>query len=225
MNYWETYSPVVTWAVIRILLVLVLMYNWYTTQIDFILAYPQADVECDIYMKIPKDFVIDGHTRKTHALKLLKNVYGQKQAGRVWNRYLHNSLLAMGWRQSKADDCLYYKGRVVFVVYVDDGILVSPDQSFIEEELTLIRTKFNISVEGDISDYVGFNVQRTDDGKIRMTQPNIIKSIMKEMGFNEDTKEKKTPAFHVYADADFGGLWDREANNFQVTDWIYNSVC
>jgi hypothetical protein len=97
---------VVTWAEIRVLLVLVVMFDWYTTQIDFVLAYPQADVECDLYMQIHKDFTIDGHTRTTHALKLIKNLYGQKKAGRVWNKYLHNSLLDMGWRQSQADDCL-----------------------------------------------------------------------------------------------------------------------
>jgi uncharacterized protein with PQ loop repeat len=55
-NYWETYAPVISWEVIRILLVLVIMFDWYTTQIDFVLAYPQVDMECDLYMKIPKDF-------------------------------------------------------------------------------------------------------------------------------------------------------------------------
>jgi hypothetical protein len=56
VNYWETYAPVVTWAAIRLVLVLSMMYEWETVQIDFVLAYPQADVECDLYMKIPKGF-------------------------------------------------------------------------------------------------------------------------------------------------------------------------
>jgi Reverse transcriptase (RNA-dependent DNA polymerase) len=56
INYWETYSPVVTWASIRHLLILTLMYGWNTRQIDFVLAYPQAEGECNIYMRIPRDF-------------------------------------------------------------------------------------------------------------------------------------------------------------------------
>jgi hypothetical protein len=122
VNYWETYAPVVTWAAIRIVLVQTLMHEWSTVQIDFVLAYPQADFECDIYMKIPRDFEVYGKTRKTHALKLIKNLYGQKQAVRVWNKYLHSTLLKLGWKQIRADDCLYYKREVIFVVYVDDGI-------------------------------------------------------------------------------------------------------
>jgi Reverse transcriptase (RNA-dependent DNA polymerase) len=122
-------------------------------------------------------------------------LYGQRQAGRVWNQHLHSALLELGWKQSKVDDCLYYKGKVVFVVYVDDGILVSPDSNQIQVELSTMRERFNISVEGTISDYVGVNVERTEDGKIHMSQPNIIRSILKELNFNDDTKEKSTPAY------------------------------
>jgi Reverse transcriptase (RNA-dependent DNA polymerase) len=218
VNYWETYAPVVTWAAIRIVLVLVLLYKWSSVQNNFVLAYPQADVECDLYMKIPKDFVIDGCTRKTHALKLIKNLYGQKQAGWVWNQHLHSALLEIEWKQSRADDCLYYKNKVVFVVYVDDGILVSPDDNQLQVELSALREKFNISVEGSISDYVGVNVERTEDGKIHMSQPKIIRSILKELNFNDDTKEKSAPAYSSTV------LKDGKKNEAHNADWNYRRV-
>jgi Reverse transcriptase (RNA-dependent DNA polymerase) len=75
VNYWETYAPVVTWAAIRLLLVLALMYRWHTVQIDFVLAYPQAPVECPLYMKIPKGFQIQNGNRDTHVLRILRNLY------------------------------------------------------------------------------------------------------------------------------------------------------
>jgi Reverse transcriptase (RNA-dependent DNA polymerase) len=90
------------------------MHGWSTRQIDFILAYPQAKVECDLYMRIPKGFTIGKGSNKTHVLKLVQNLYGQKQAGRIWNKHLHHILLELGWVQSKVDDCLYYKGDVLF---------------------------------------------------------------------------------------------------------------
>jgi len=34
--------------------------NWYTRQLDFLLAYTQADIERDLYMKIPAGFVVAG---------------------------------------------------------------------------------------------------------------------------------------------------------------------
>jgi len=66
--------------------------NWHTRQLDFVLAFTQADIERDLYMKLPAGFTVPGRTiteqdRRDYVLKLEKNLYGQKQAGRVW--YLH----------------------------------------------------------------------------------------------------------------------------------------
>ena len=59
-----------------------------------------------MYMKIPRGFKIKGHDQSTHVLKLKKNIYGQKQAGRVWNQYLNAKLLQLGWKRSGIDDCV-----------------------------------------------------------------------------------------------------------------------
>jgi Reverse transcriptase (RNA-dependent DNA polymerase) len=104
-------------------------YFWHSIQINFILAYPQADVESALYMHIPKGFAIKGGNRKTHVVKILKNLYGQKQAGRVWNQHLHKALIKLGWIQS----------NIMFVVYIHDGIFLSPNKEHIMEELQLLQ--------------------------------------------------------------------------------------
>lgn len=53
IDYWETFSPVVQWFAIRFVLILSLLHKWHTRQVDFVLAYPQADIETDMYMQIP----------------------------------------------------------------------------------------------------------------------------------------------------------------------------
>jgi Reverse transcriptase (RNA-dependent DNA polymerase) len=90
-------------------------------------------------MKIPKGFTIGTGYNKTHVLKLIQNIYGQKQAGRIWNKYLHRILLELGWVQSKVDNCLYYKGDILFLVYVNDGILVAPVDEHIKNELKIFE--------------------------------------------------------------------------------------
>ena len=45
IHYWDTYAPVVTWFAICLMLTLVLLHRWSTLMVDFVLAYPQADVE------------------------------------------------------------------------------------------------------------------------------------------------------------------------------------
>uniref|UniRef100_UPI00293D8CF2 reverse transcriptase domain-containing protein n=1 Tax=Janthinobacterium sp. TaxID=1871054 RepID=UPI00293D8CF2 len=50
VNYWETYAPVIAWTTIRLFLILAYMNRWGTRQVDFVLAYPQADIECTMFM-------------------------------------------------------------------------------------------------------------------------------------------------------------------------------
>jgi len=109
INYWETYAPVVMWTTIRLTIMLATIKGWYSRELDFVLAYLQAEVDGDIYMKLPKGFeILDKHGKEKHCLKLLKNIYGLKQAGRVWNLHLHKGLEKLKYTQSKTDPCLYY---------------------------------------------------------------------------------------------------------------------
>ena len=48
INYWETYAPVVQWTSICSFLINALLNSWYQRQLDFILAYPQAPIECPL---------------------------------------------------------------------------------------------------------------------------------------------------------------------------------
>jgi Reverse transcriptase (RNA-dependent DNA polymerase) len=77
----------------------------YTCQVDFIQAYPQADIEYDLYMELPKGIQTKHGDGKTHILKLLKNLYGQKQAGRVWSQHLFQGLKDIGFEPSNVDEC------------------------------------------------------------------------------------------------------------------------
>ena len=69
VNYWDTYAPIVSWESVRTLLTLALTKGWITRQINFVLTYPQADVECDLFMEIPRMCHEKGNKRE-HALKL-----------------------------------------------------------------------------------------------------------------------------------------------------------
>ena len=60
VNFWQAFAPVATWGTIRIILIMALMGRWQTRQIDYVLAYTQADAECtNMYMRIPKGFKVE----------------------------------------------------------------------------------------------------------------------------------------------------------------------
>jgi hypothetical protein len=100
-------------------------------------------VERELYMEIPKGVNLEGADRKDYVLKLLKNLYGQKQAGRVWYNHLVNGLLELGFVRSTADECVFYYNKSVLLVYVDDSILLVPDGKELKKlkELIAFRKK------------------------------------------------------------------------------------
>ena len=93
-------------------------------QIDFIMAYAQAPIKMDMYMESPQDIQTNHGNSKDQVIKLLCNIYGQKQTGQVWNHHLMAKLLEIGFTQSLIDDCVFYQGSIIFIVYVDDGIFI-----------------------------------------------------------------------------------------------------
>jgi hypothetical protein len=114
MNYYETYAPVVTWFAIRLVIIFGIMFCWALRQVDFVMAYPQAPIEEDIYMEVPQGIDTATGNSKDMVLKLLKNIYGQKQAGRVWNSYLVEKLASIGFRPSLIDNCVFFRDEVIF---------------------------------------------------------------------------------------------------------------
>jgi hypothetical protein len=186
LHYEETYAPVVQWATIRFLISMAILNNWHTRQLDFVLAYTQADIERDLYMKLPAGFSVPGRTiteqdRKDYVLKLEKNLYGQKQAGRVWYLHLRKNLLKLGFKPSEHDECVFYYGKTTFIVYTDDTILLGPDKQEIDTLVKRLGKTFKIEDQGDLSDYLGIKIERKPDGTIEWTQPTLTQSILKDL--------------------------------------------
>jgi hypothetical protein len=137
MTYNGTYAPIVTWFAIRLLIVFRILFSWSVQQVHFVVAYPQAPIKMDMYMELPGGIHLKNGNLKDHVLKLLANLYGQKQAGRVWNSYLVNKLFKIDFKQSLINDCVFYCGDVIFIVYVNDGIFLGSS----DEQLSVIITK------------------------------------------------------------------------------------
>jgi hypothetical protein len=172
-DYDQTYAPVASWNSIRTLLTMTALHDWHTKQLDFVLAFPQALVEREIYMTIPKGFKINEGRNADYVLLLHRNVYGQKQAGRVWNQHLTNILIdKVGFTQSKVDECVFYRGKVMYVLYTDDSILAGPDEDEISQIIEDMRkAKLDITIEGDLQDFLGVNIERMADGTMGCSRP------------------------------------------------------
>ena len=197
VHYWDTYAPVVTWQTVRLFLVLSLLLGWQSRQLDFVMAYPQAPAEIPLYMRLPKGYQRRGMTRKTHALKLIRNVYGQKQAGRVWHKYMDKGMKDIGFTPSKFDPCLYYRGSVIFLVYIDDCIVFGPNAEALDQVVKDLRScpqQFTVDDQGDVGDFLGIRIKKRKDGSIHLSQPQLIDSIIQDLHLQPGSNSKATPS-------------------------------
>jgi Reverse transcriptase (RNA-dependent DNA polymerase) len=175
-------------------------FSWVTRQVDFVLAFPQAPVETDLYMEIPRGFIVDGEdiNPSDYVLKLVNNLYGQKQAGRVWYKYLsHGLCVKLGFTQSKHDPCVFWRGSTIIVVYTDDTIVTGPNSSEIDRAISDISKQFVITHDPMVSDFLGVKIERDiEAGTYTLTQPHLIQSIITDLGLQgENTKTRDTQRY------------------------------
>jgi hypothetical protein len=110
-----------------------------------------------------------------------KNLFGQKQAGRVLNQHLVDKLKEVGFIPSDVDECLFYKGKSVFVLNTDDSILAGPDLKELDDVVQEMKAVgLNLTVEGDISDFLGVQIDRVNENTFNLSQPHLINDVIKE---------------------------------------------
>ena len=156
-----------------------------------------SPIDCDMYMEFPRGFTVPGgDDRKEFVLKLHRNLYGQKQAGWVWYKYLRKRLITKaGFSPSKHDECLFFQGKVMYALYIDDSILGAPTRHELDVAIVAIKdAKLQITLEGDLADFLGVKIERKTPNEIIFTQPHLIDDILNDLGLQHAKDGKETPA-------------------------------
>jgi hypothetical protein len=144
-------------------------------------------------MELPTGIHTKHRNSKDHVLKLLANIYGQKQAGCVWNSYLVTKLREINFKLSLIDDCVFNRDDVIFIVYVDDGIFLGPSDQQLHDIINELRNlKLSIEDQGHLADYVRVSIKKLKNGIIKLTQQALIDSIISDVALN-NSKVKAVP--------------------------------
>jgi hypothetical protein len=123
-NYWEMYAPVINWASVCLILTIIKIHGLLSKSIDFVLAFPQADLEIPVFMELPISFdAPNNEDWKFYVLRLNKNLYELKQVGYNWFAKLSNGLQDRGFVQSNIDPCVFFGQKYIVLIYVDNCIL------------------------------------------------------------------------------------------------------
>ena len=111
IHYGKLYSQVAGWPSIGIILILVALEGWKTMQVGYVQEFPQATIENYLYQKLTEGFQVEYGYNNDYALKLHRNIYGQKKAGRVRYKYLTKKLLMeLGFTKPDIDEYVFYMG-------------------------------------------------------------------------------------------------------------------
>ena len=75
LDVFDTYAPVVSWIIVHLLLVISLVFNLATPQVDYTNTFCQAPLKQTIFVELPSGFEYPNK-----ALLLKQSVYGLRQS-------------------------------------------------------------------------------------------------------------------------------------------------
>ena len=197
VHYDATYAPVASWAVIRLLLVLSLAWKSVSKQIDFIQAFTQASIKCPMFMEVPKGYTIKNGNPKDYVLEMLANTYVARQAPKVWYYYLTSKIIEAGWHEMKVDSNIFYNEtlNLILVCCVDDTIIKGKDETNKMQAVTMLQNlKLELTIEGDISDFLGVHITKLNDNSYHLHQTHQIDRILQDLNLKtSNVKGKSVP--------------------------------
>lgn len=80
----------------------------------------------DVYMNIP-----EGYEEQPYKIfHLKKALYGLKQTQLIWNKTFTKSMLDIGLKPTKTDQCVFTNEdkSIILAIFVDDGLAIAKDK-------------------------------------------------------------------------------------------------
>jgi hypothetical protein len=187
VSYWETYSQVVNMLTVRLLLALCNIHKLESKSINFVLAFPQAKLDANIWMEVPLGIAV--YDREDHSgmyvLKIKKSLYGLKQASLNCFEKLKLGLTNHGFTPSEIDPCLYMKKDMILLTYVDDCIIIGTSMKSIDAFICSMqhgKENFILTYEGDFNKFLGIEILQHDPNTFELVQPFLINQILHFLG-------------------------------------------
>ena len=175
----DTYAPVVGFSTVRLFLIISILLQWETCTIDFSNTFIQATREKPIYLHVPRGF---RPSRQGYILKLIRSLYGAKDAPKMWIELLFTAFRKFGLTQSKIDLCLWMKKDLLLICFVDDCGLCFQNVNVLNEFLSFMeKENFKLTKEDSFAEYLGIQYKKVGEN-IHLTQKGLIDKIIAATG-------------------------------------------
>ena len=191
IDFYDTYAPVADFTVVQVLLALACHHGWLIRQFDVKTAFLNGDLDEVIYMQLPEGF----RNQEGQVCRLLRSIYGLRQAPRAWNKKLCGDLQLAGFRPLVHAESVFRStaptSLVVIVIYVDDILVISHDLQAVEQVKSLLSSLYTIKDLGDAEYFLGVKIERLSH-EIKLTQTAYIASMLERFNM-VDCKPAPTP--------------------------------
>ena len=153
--------------------------------VDISHAYINGTLEEEIYMQQPDGF----HFGKPgDVLRLVKSLYGLKQAGRVWFLELSRVLKEEGFTRLKSNASLFLWRkddiRISMPVFTDDITIASPFTASADQVVAKLSEHFKLRDLGPTSWLLGIEITRDrPNRRISLSQRQYIIDMLDTYGF------------------------------------------
>jgi hypothetical protein len=145
-DFFDTYSHVARLTTIHVVLSLAASHSLLVHQMDVKTTFLNGELDEEIYMEQPTRFVANG--QKGMVCKLLKSLYGLKQAFKHWHEKFDRTLTSVGFVVNEADKCVYYRygggEEVILCMYVDDILILGTSLEVIKETKDFLSNNFEM---------------------------------------------------------------------------------
>ena len=103
-------------------------------------------------------------------------------------------LESIGFVQSKCDPCLFLKGEVTCLVYVDDCLFFGRNKEILDKAITDLKdAEMDLNIEDDVAGFLGVLLRKNEDGMVTLTQTGLIHRVLTVLGLSA-ANGTKTPA-------------------------------
>ena len=181
VDYFDTFSPVAKLSSFRIILAIAARNDWDADTFDFNGAYLNGELgdNEEIYMKPPPGYTSEGEQVK----RLLKSLYGLKQAGRKWYETLSRALLDLGFQVNNADPGVFSSHvnnhTTILAIHVDDCLITGSSPELIADYKHKLNQRYSLTDLGPVHWLLGIKISRNRETRtISLSQTSYIDTVL-----------------------------------------------
>ena len=200
VDFKESYAPVIEPTYYRWLVAIATQLDWDLIEFDFSGAFLNSDLPVlkrKRYMRPPPGLPL---THPNNVLDLLKGIYGNPDAARLWFDNVSGKWKELSWKQNPAEKCLFAKtydsGKklAIMILHVDDGGAGAKEIEVIEHDLRKMKQFYGLDSQ-PMQWHLGTRVTRKKGKWSAIQIDSYIMELAKRTGML-DCKKQLTPADH-----------------------------